>query len=99
MGSPWLGAPFRQRRRHAGGPRQTPPSSATPAPPRARTLRTEVEVAGVVALLATLELAIRFHHVVLGDTEHLATGLAEAYAGFARVRYSAFCSSRCVRGG
>ncbi|MFE4018488.1 ATP/GTP-binding protein [Streptomyces sp. NPDC059101] len=42
---------------------------------RARTLRTEVEVAGVVALLATLELAICFHHAVLGDTEQLATGL------------------------
>ncbi|PJN36662.1 ATP/GTP-binding protein [Streptomyces sp. CB02959] len=42
---------------------------------RARTLRTEVEVAGVVALQTTLELALCFHHAVLGDTEQLATGL------------------------
>ncbi|MFJ9613451.1 hypothetical protein [Streptomyces noursei] len=42
---------------------------------RARILRTEVEVAGVVALQATLELAICFHHAVLDATEQLATSL------------------------
>ncbi|MEU2366370.1 hypothetical protein ABZ616_37465 [Streptomyces noursei] len=41
---------------------------------RARTLRTEVEAAGVVVLQTTLELALCFHHSVLG-TEQLATGL------------------------
>ncbi|WP_159031053.1 ATP/GTP-binding protein [Streptomyces sp. 769] len=42
---------------------------------RARILRTEVEVAGVVALQATLELAVCFHQAVLDDAEQVATSL------------------------
>ncbi|MFE3770796.1 ATP/GTP-binding protein [Streptomyces sp. NPDC059122] len=42
---------------------------------RARILCTEVEVAGVVALQATLELAVCFHHAVLDDAEQVAASL------------------------
>ncbi|MFJ6792087.1 ATP/GTP-binding protein [Streptomyces angustmyceticus] len=42
---------------------------------RAHALRTEISVAGLVSVEATLELALCFHHAVRGDHEGIAAGI------------------------
>ncbi|WP_329129328.1 hypothetical protein OG727_34190 [Streptomyces caniferus] len=42
---------------------------------RAHALRTEISVAGLAPVEATLELALCFHHAVRGDHEGIASGI------------------------